>query len=170
MYDYGYGDKTFFVGFNRKGKYDITIARGSKNVWEYHTVEQVYADIPKGSKDDIIIVLLEGGGRQNFRVGLQDLFAVSKPIDNLQVIVLPTQQKPILVPLLAHELGHTFGLNHNYTKGSLMYSTIEAPLDGSPPVPPGRLLADEALIVSNHAFFTDYTINDKICFLWANLK
>ena len=179
MIKHGYGPKTFWIDRKDVSTLNIAIVAGTKPLREYPTWEVLVADIPaehqlmRGDLDNIQVIFLKGAREFEGFTGLE-IKTCWPNNDCLHNSVITTQLKAHIPSVTAHELDHSFWLDHNHLNGFLMGH-------GNPmrngKIAIGRLTAQEAARLDAHRYFvpkpieTDASIaSQPLPILWGSLK
>ena len=111
MERYGFGPQTF--AFN-----EIKVVAGKRKLHQYKSYEAIEKEsnlIEWGLDNQIYVVFLAKAGEINGANGVSQKLCANIP-EHLQycnnLIVIPTESRHITRPLVAHEIGHAFGLDH----------------------------------------------------------
>ena len=155
MIKHGHGPKTFSLDLLPSGDVNVVIVRGRKQVVEYKTVRQIDDDIPlehrvKIGDIDLIQVIFLAGALE-FDGGWGWAFDICLGNDCRHLCIIPTDRKGFLLQILAHEIGHAFGLGHNRKAGLMMHPEIHTPA-------PGRIEGHEAHMLDRHKYFVRFPI------------
>ena len=109
MSDHGFGEKTFT--FNR----DIDFIETEKSLEDYKNFNTLEADIrrkyPERNPDERILVVFVAGAMEIIRGGFTQSICKPRGCDHRAFI--PFANKPPLLVVTAHELGHAFNLKDN---------------------------------------------------------
>ena len=179
MKKHGFGPKTFSIDLRQIGEVNISVVRGPKTLKEYTRWEILVDDFPnevrlmKGDHDNIQVIFLlgafnfEGLGGLAIRTCWED--------DCLYNTIIPTGPKDNILPANAHEIGHSFGLDHQNLEGLIM-NPVPLIRNGKPQL--GLLTKKEAAILDKHRYFINMPIEKdaiidplgSLPLLWGSLK
>lgn len=111
MERHGFGQKTFDFK-------DIKVVKGKKKLRQYTSHRIIQNELPfieRGLDNQIYVVFFGGSGHIGGNSALSQQLCENIP-DQLiycnNLVVIPTESRHITLPLLAHELGHAFSLDH----------------------------------------------------------
>ena len=119
MERHGYGRKTFTLETNAKGKIVVHRVKGRFSRAYYQTIDRTTPELPKQfvNQNNISLILLEGN---QFHELLENKFC-GKGGDRINGLtfysgtaLVPASGPCFNASVIAHELGHTFGLRHNF--------------------------------------------------------
>ena len=199
MKRHGYGAKTFNLERDDAGQIVINIVKGKHNWVAYSDPRFIIAELPVKirvsfkEKNKICVVFLAGVWEINGARGQAARQCWGKTCGHLALI--PTIRKFGLVwgPMVKghddidhinllvtlHEIGHTFGLDHNFNKHPDAKSFVMAPkltLNQDKPFDLNDYIfdADEAEMLNNHHFliegYRDVSPNMLTIKTWGDLK
>jgi len=128
MERHGYGRKTFTLETNAKGKIVVHHVKGRFSRAYYQTINQTKSELPKQfvNQNNISLILLEGN---QFHELLENKFC-GKGGDWINGVtfysgtaLVPASGPCFNASVIAHELGHTFGLRHNFENHRYLMGT-----------------------------------------------
>ena len=108
---YGFGEKTFDFK-------DIEIVEGVLKLHQYTShwmIQRECSLIERGLDNQIYVVFFGGSGHIGGNNAVSQQLCANIPEQLIycnNLIVIPTESRHITLPLLAHEIGHAFSLNH----------------------------------------------------------
>ncbi len=108
---YGFGEKTFAFD-------DIEIVEAKLKLRQYTslwTIQRESTVIEWGLDNQIYVVFLGGTGEIGGNTAISQQLCANIPEQLIycnNLVVVPTAYREILLPLLAHEIGHAFSLDH----------------------------------------------------------
>ena len=112
MHRHGFGEKTF--AFN-----DIEVVEGKRNLAYYaathYRIVNESAVIERGLDNQIYVVFFGDSRRISGNSALSQQLCQNIPEQLIycnNLVVIPTESRHIILPLLAHEIGHAFSLDH----------------------------------------------------------
>ena len=119
MERHGYGRKTFTLETNAKGKIVVHRVKGRFSRTYYQTISRTKPELPRQfvSQNNISLIFLEGN---QFHELLENKFCGKGGdwINGLNfysgIALVPASGHCFNTSTIAHELGHTFGLRHNF--------------------------------------------------------
>ena len=132
MEKHGYGAKTFKLETDNNGKVIIHNIQAKRKIQHYTTTldridQELPADLKKSREQHQNVIVVFVGGAKTVANGHRGL-AVTRCLgeDCNHVVYIPTSQQGVLHPITAHEIGHTFGLQHISGQHYLMSSFVVA--------------------------------------------
>ena len=142
MLGHGFGEKTFT--FNR----DIDFIETNNSLEDYKNFNTLEAEIrrkyPERNPDERILVVFVAGAMKIIRGGFTQ--SICKPGGCDHRAFIPLANKPPLLVVTAHELGHAFNLWHNSNQDN---------------DPPGKMIMDAEIHVSDENLqLAEYSLDD----------
>lgn len=144
MERHGFGQKTFAFK-------EIQVVKGKQKLRQYtshRVIQNEVSFIERGLDNQIYVVFLGGAGDIGGNSALSQQLCANIPEQLIycnNLIVIPTESRHITLPLLAHEIGHAFSLDHTPTRLiSLRVDVMYLPLH----VVPGVMMTLKGFVLS----------------------
>ena len=185
---HGHTPKTFQIERDAAGLIVVHIVKGKHNLRTYSNYSLIRNELPPGIRDDplwretkISVVFLAGAKNSANKAGIAERKCSGNICNNIAYIPTNIDLNIIKVQIAIHEVGHTFGLEHNPRnpprgKSFVMVANTLFDLKNLFKLTDFLLDADEAELINDHPFFNpnlsipDYEVGNLLKTVWGALK
>ena len=185
---HGHTPKTFQLERDAAGLIVVHIVKGKHNLRTYSNYSLIRNELPPGIRDDplwretkISVVFLAGAKNIANKAGIAERKCSGNICNNIAYIPTNIDLNIIKVQIAIHEVGHTFGLEHNPRnpprgKSFVMIANTLFDLKNLFKLTDFLLDADEAELINDHPFFNpnlsipDYEVGNLLKTVWGALR